>query len=151
MYANIVAGNVRSSWQRLNARDSAGLLAQFAPNFRYEFFGVHALGGVRHTKKAVKKFFDRVFSIFPNAQFEIQHVLVKGMPWNTTVVALVQIQATLANGQSYQNQISQTIRIKWGRIVEILTLEDTQKLVNALQVQLEAGILEAGAAPITDE
>jgi ketosteroid isomerase-like protein len=66
-------------------------------------------------------------------------------------VALVKISATLANGKSYQNQISQTIRIRWGRIVEIMTLEDTQKLVQALQVQLEAGIAEAGAAPIIDE
>jgi ketosteroid isomerase-like protein len=150
MYASVVAGNVRSSWRQLNARDAKGLLAQFSPEFRYEFYGVHALGGVRHSQNAMKKFFERVFSVFPNAQFEVQHILVKGMPWDTTVVALVNIRATLANGQPYQNQISQTIRIKWGRIVEILTLEDTQKLVSALQTQLEAGILEAGAAPITD-
>ena len=151
MYTSIVASNVRTSWRQLNARDSAGLLAQFATHFRYEFFGVHALGGIRHTKTAMKKFFDRVFSIFPNAQFEIQNILVKGMPWDTTVVALVGIRATLENGQLYQNQISQTISIRWGRITEIQTLEDTQKLVQALQVQLEAGILEAGAAPISDE
>jgi ketosteroid isomerase-like protein len=151
MYASIVAGNVRSSWRQLNARDHSGLIAQFAPSFRYEFFGIHALGGVRHSKKAMEKFFTRIFNIFPNAQFEVSQILVKGMPWNTTVVALVKISATLANGQSYQNQISQTIRIRWGRIVEIMTLEDTQKLVQALQVQLEAGIAEAGAAPIIDE
>jgi ketosteroid isomerase-like protein len=151
MYANIVAGNVRSSWKQLNARDHSGLIAQFAPHFRYEFYGIHALGGVRRSKKAMEKFFTRIFDIFPNAQFEVSNILVKGMPWDTTVVALVKISATLANSQSYQNQISQTIRIRWGRIVEILTLEDTQKLVEALQVQLEAGILEAGAAPITDE
>jgi ketosteroid isomerase-like protein len=151
MYANIVAGNVRSSWKQLNARDHLGLIAQFAPNFRYEFYGIHALGGVRHSKKAMGKFFTRIFNIFPNAQFEVSNILVKGMPWDTTVVALVKISATLANGQPYQNQISQTIRIRWGRIVEILTLEDTQKLVQALQVQLAAGILEAGAAPIVDE
>jgi ketosteroid isomerase-like protein len=151
MYATIVAGNVRSSWKQLNARDHSGLIAQFAPNFRYEFFGTHALGGVRHSTKAMQKFFERVFSVFPNAKFEVSNVLVKGMPWDTTVVALVNINATLENGQHYQNQISQTIRIRWGRIIEIMTLEDTQKLVQALQVQLEAGILEAGAAPIADE
>jgi ketosteroid isomerase-like protein len=151
MYANIVAGNVRSSWKQLNDHNHLGLIAQFAPSFRYEFFGFHALSGVRHSKKAMEKFFERVFNIFPNAQFEVSNVLVKGMPWDTTVVALVKINATLENGQPYQNQISQTIRIRWGRIVEIMTLEDTQKLVRALQVQLEAGILEAGAAPIVDE
>jgi ketosteroid isomerase-like protein len=151
MYANIVAGNVRSSWRQLNNHNHLGLIAQFAPNFRYEFYGIHALGGVRRSKKAMEKFFTRIFNIFPNAKFEVSEILVKGMPWDTTVVALVKISATLANGQPYQNQISQTIRIRWGRIVEILTLEDTQKLVQALQVQLEAGILEAGAAPILDE
>jgi ketosteroid isomerase-like protein len=151
MYASIVASNVRSSWRQLNNRNPSGLIAQFAPSFRYEFFGIHALGGVRHSKKTMVTFFQRVFNIFPNAKFEVNQILVKGMPWDTTVVALVKINATLENGQQYQNQISQTIRIRWGRIVEIMTLEDTQKLVQALQVQLEAGILEAGAAPIEDE
>lgn len=151
MYANIVAGNVRSSWRQLNERNHSGLVAQFASNFRYEFYGIHALGGVRHSKKAMGMFFKRIFVIFPDAQFEVDQILVKGMPWDTTVVALVKISATLENGQRYQNQISQTIRIRWGRIVEIMTLEDTQKLVQALQIQLEAGILEAGAAPIVDE
>jgi ketosteroid isomerase-like protein len=151
MYASIVASNVRSSWRQLNQHNHSGLIAQFAPRFRYEFYGFHALGGVRRSKKAMEKFFTRIFNIFPNAQFEVGNILVKGMPWNTTVVALVKISATLENGQPYQNQISQTIRIRWGRIVEILTLEDTQKLVQALKIQLEAGIFEAGAAPIADE
>ncbi len=110
MYANIVAGNVRSSWRQLNQRNHSGLIAQFSPNFRYEFFGIHALGGVRRSKKAMEEFFTRVFNIFPNAQFEVSNILVKGMPWDTTVVALVKINAMLENGQPYQNQIS--IKIK---------------------------------------
>jgi ketosteroid isomerase-like protein len=151
MYATIVAGNVRSAWKHINARDIKYVLQQFASKFRYEFFGNHALSGIRHRQDSMQKFFERIFVVFPDSQFEILNVLVQGPPWNTTVVAHVRVRATLENAQLYENQIFQRIRIQWGRIVEILTLEDTQKLVQALQVQLEAGILEAGAAPITDE
>jgi hypothetical protein len=34
MYANIVPGNVRSSWRQLNRYNHLGLIVQFAPIFR---------------------------------------------------------------------------------------------------------------------
>jgi hypothetical protein len=72
------------------------------------------------------------------------------MPWNTTAVALVNITARLPNSQVYTNEISQTIRLRWGKITEIRTLEETQTLMAALQTLLEFGVTEAGAAPIED-
>ena len=51
---------------------------------------------------------------------------------------------------SYENEVVQTIDIRWGRIVAITTLEDTQKLVGALERLAAQGVEEAGAAPIED-
>jgi ketosteroid isomerase-like protein len=150
MYATIVSHNIRASWQELNKGNCAPVLQQLAPKFRYVFLGHHALSGERYTKATLEQFFQRVFRLFPDANFEVREILVKGMPWNTTAVALVNITARLPNGQAYTNEISQTIRLRWGKITEIRTLEETQALMAALQTLLESGVTEAGAAPIED-
>ena len=150
MYATIVGHNVRASWQELNKQNCSPVLQQLAPKFRYVFLGNHALSGERYTKATLERFFQRMFRLFPNARFEVREVLVKGMPWDTTVVALVNVSATLPNGQTYRNEISQTIRLRWGKITEIRTLEETQALMSALQTLLESGVTEAGAEPISD-
>jgi ketosteroid isomerase-like protein len=150
MYANLVIKTIRSSWQDLNRQDPSGLLQQLAPGFSYVFYGDHALSGTRRTKAALEQFFTRLFKVFPGAEFAVEDVLVKGGPWNTTAMATISIRATLHNGRVYKNNIVQTIRIRWGRITEIRTLEDTQTLVAALQEQVSAGVAEAGAAPIHD-
>jgi hypothetical protein len=41
--------------------------------------------------------------------------------------------------------------MKWGRVTEIRTLEDTEVLQRALDRLAAAGYEEARAAPITDE
>ena len=46
--------------------------------------------------------------------------------------------------------MAQTIDIRWGRIVAITTLEDTQKLAGALECLAARGVEEAGAPPIED-
>jgi ketosteroid isomerase-like protein len=150
MYATIVSHNIRASWRQLNNHNCAPVLQQLAPKFRYVFLGNHALSGERHSKATLERFFGRVFRLFPDANFEVREVLIKGMPWNTTAVALVNITAKLPNGQVYRNEISQTIRLRWGKIIEIRTLEETQALMAALQTLLESGVTEAGAAPIED-
>jgi ketosteroid isomerase-like protein len=150
MYASIVNKTIRASWQDLNHQDPSNLLKQLAPGFSYVFYGDHALSGTRRTKAALEQFFARLFKIFPGAEFSVEDVLVKGAPWNTTAMARVNICATLQNGRVYKNNIVQTIRIRWGQITEIRTLEDTQTLVTALQEQASAGVPEAGAAPIHD-
>ena len=48
----------------------------------------------------------------------------------------------------YENELAQTIELRWGRIVRIHTLEDTQKLAAALERLEAAGMGEAVAEPI---
>jgi hypothetical protein len=62
----------------------------------------------------------------------------------------VVVRATLPDGTPYENVMNQFMRLRWGRVTEIRTLEDTQKLERTLQSLAAAGVEEATAAPITD-
>jgi ketosteroid isomerase-like protein len=84
--------------------------------------------------------------LFPDIRFE---VLVRGSPWRTRAVALVKVRATV-EGTVYRNELAQTIDIRFGRIVRINTLEDTQKLAGALGRLAELGVEEAAAPAIED-
>src|SRR6478609_7735832 len=125
MFRAIVAHRVRTAWKHVNDRDYGYVLDQFAPGFEYSFAGEHALGGVRHTRPVMEAWFDRLFRLFPGISFEVQDVLVRGWPWDTRAVALVAVTAS-AGGETYQNEVAQTIRLRWGRITHIRNLEDTQ-------------------------
>ncbi len=50
-------------------------------------------------------------------------MLVKGWPWRTRVVALVDVR-TKVLGEPYRNEVAQTIELRWGRITKIRAIED---------------------------
>jgi ketosteroid isomerase-like protein len=145
IYRAIVAGKVRAAWRHIDARDHEYVLDQLAPSFEYRFVGDHAMGGVRRTRAAMDAWFQRIFRLFPDIRFELQDVLVAGPPWRTRAVALVRVQTG-----GYENEVAQTIHIRWGRIVFINTLEDTQKLAARLAELAASGMDEASAPPIED-
>lgn len=149
MYRAIVAAKVRRAWQSMAAHDHAPVLAQFAPRFTYVFVGDHALGGVRTDRAAQDAWFQRLFRLFPEIEFRLRDVLVAGWPWRTRAVALIDVHVPIDGG--YDNQVAQTIEIRWGRITSITTLEDTQKLERALNWLGANGVPEALADPITDD
>jgi ketosteroid isomerase-like protein len=149
VYRRIVEAQVRKAWRRLAQRDYEYVLDQFAPRFEYSFAGDHALGGTRHSREAMAGWFERLFELFPGIRFEVADVLVKGWPWRTRAVALVDVRTDVA-GEPYRNEVAQTIELRWGRITRIRTLEDTQKLAGALQRLGEAGVVEAELAAIED-
>lgn len=146
MYRRIVANKVREAWRHVEARDAAFVLDGLAPSFEYRFVGDHALSGVRTTRPAMEVFFARLFRLFPDAHFSVEDVLVRGWPWATRAVALVRVDAP----GGYRNEVAQTIDLRWGRITAVTTLEDTQKLSDALDALAARGVNEAAAAPITD-
>ena len=126
------------------------MLDQFAPRFEYSFVGAHALGGARHSRESMTGWFERLFELFPGIRFEVADVLVKGWPWRTTAVVLVDVHADDAQARPTANEVAQTIELRWGRITRIRTLEDTQKLAGALDRLAETGIEEAALAAIED-
>lgn len=150
MYHQVVARQVRRIFADLNRGDPATMLAGLAPDFVYRFHGESPLSGVRRTLPSMRIWWDRIFEILPDAQFAPERVLVTGWPANTTVATLVRISGTLADGSAYSNSFGQFIRLRWGKLVEIETIEDTQRLAGALDIQAAHGIAAASAPPIED-
>jgi ketosteroid isomerase-like protein len=149
MYRAIVARRIQSAWEHLARGDSDYVLDQFAPVFTHSFAGEHALGGERASRDAQRAWFARLFRRLPGVQLTLDDVLVRGWPWRTRAVALISVRAPVA-GTAYENEVAQTIDLRWGRITRIHNLEDTQKLAAALERLAATGIDEARAEPISD-
>jgi ketosteroid isomerase-like protein len=150
MYHRIVASKVRRAFAEISAGNWEAMVAGMAPEFSYRFYGDHALSGERHTHEALRAWWQRCFRLLPETRFEVREVLVAGWPWNTRVATDVRVDVGLADGTRYQNVVHQFLRMRWGKITEVRTLEDTAVLANALDRLYTAGIEEAHAAPITD-
>jgi ketosteroid isomerase-like protein len=142
MFRAIVARRVRTAWKHIDDRDYAFVLDQFAPDFQHSFAGNHALGGTRRSRAAMEAWFQRLFSLFPGIRFQVEDVLVAGWPWRTRAVALVSATAPV-DGETYRNEVAQTIHLRWGRITSIRNLEDTEMLAGALERLGDAGTSEA--------
>ena len=150
MYHLIVRAKVRGIFAAISRGDYEPMLASLAPTFRYRFYGDHALGGERHTVEAVRLWWERIFRMLPAPTFEVREVLVTGWPWDTRVATSVRVSAPLPGGAQYDNVVNQFIRMRWGRVTSVETLEDTQNLVRTLDHMAAHGHPEAHAAPITD-
>ena len=150
VYHRIVAGKVRGIFQQINAGNYEPMLDSLAPTFSHRFYGDHALSGERTTVAAMRLWWERVFGFIPAGRFHPQQILVKGWPWSTVIATHVTITAQLPDGSGYRNVFAQFIRMRWARITEIHTIEDTQTLVRALDSLAASGNAEAHAVPITD-
>jgi ketosteroid isomerase-like protein len=148
MYRAIVARRVRIAWEHLARGDYDYVLDQFGPRFTHSFAGDHALGGERSSVVAQRAWFERLFRLLPGTEFMVDDVLVRGWPWRTRAVSLIRVRAIVA-GQPYENEVAQTIDLRWGRITRIHNLEDTQKLAATLERLAGSGVEDALAEPIT--
>jgi len=151
MYHRFVAGRVRQAFAQISAGDYEAMIAGMAPTFCYRFYGEHALSGQRHTHDALRRWWQRNFRLMREPKFDVQDVVVSGWPWRTTVATFVGVHAQIPGAGPYANVFMQFITMRWGKITDVRTLEDTAVLVRTLDAAAAAGIDEAHAAPITDD
>jgi ketosteroid isomerase-like protein len=144
VYKTIVERRVRKTWRRVSEGDYGAALDQFAPRFDFSFAGEHALAGERHTRAELEPWFARVFEIFPGIRFDVRDVFVRGWPWHTRVVVLIDVRATVL-GEPYRNEVVQELHLRWGRVTYDRVLEDTQKLARALEL---LGVEERDRIPL---
>ena len=150
MYHRIVAQKVRATFAQIAAGNWEPMLTGMASRFSYRFYGTSALSGERHTLEGLRRWWERSTKLLPNPTFTIEEVIVAGWPWATRVATRVRVRAVLADGSAYDNIFMQNLSMRWARITQIHTLEDTATLQAALDRLAEAGIDEAHADPITD-
>jgi ketosteroid isomerase-like protein len=149
MYRALIARIVRAVFERLSEGDYRWGLRAIAPDVHHRFAGEHPLGGERHSREAMERWFERLFRLFPKLKFRVREVVAKGWPWNTVVAVEWAADVTPAQGQSYENKGAHFMRIRWGRVTHVHAYEDSQLVAEACRRMAVSGIEEAAARPIS--
>ena len=151
MYHFFIHQKIQKVFEQLSRGDFESSLGQIAVgSFEHKFPGNHCLGGTRHTVDGMRRWFKRLFSLFPQLEFEVKDILVKGGPWNTLIAVEWIDRGFTQDGRPYQNYGAHLLRLKWGRLVSIHAYLDSQRIQEECLRMAKAGIKEAAASPIED-
>ena len=148
LYQAIVKRRIRQSFEDVNNHRWDELMRSIAPDVHHRFGGVHAIGGERHDRETLRRWFERLARVLPNLRLEIKEIWVEGWPWHTMVFVQWDGTATLLNGGGYSQHAIHVITLKWGKIHALDVFEDSQEVARALVAQAAAGLDEALAQPI---
>jgi len=141
---------VRATFRRVGQGDYETLLEQTAPSVLHVFPGDHALGGTRHTRDALRRWFERLFLLFPELHFEVKEVAVRGLPWDATVMVQWENRGRACDGQPYANQGTHVLRLRRGRVIYLHEYLDSQRVAAVCLRLARQGVSEAAAEPVTD-
>jgi ketosteroid isomerase-like protein len=145
--ARVTRAIYTKGFRALERGDLDGLLTQFDGRCTMTFVGDTPLGADRLTGPDVRRWFERFLRLLPNPRFEIRQLVVAGPPWRQRLASHVVIRSTVA-GEPYENQFAHFLTIRWGKVVEDLVLEDTQRWERACRRLVDAGVDEAGEPPL---
>jgi ketosteroid isomerase-like protein len=148
LYQAIVKRRIRQSFEHVNNHRWDELMRSIAPDVHHRFGGVHAIGGERHDRETLRRWFERLERVLPNLHLEIKNIWVEGWPWHTIVFVQWDGTATLLNGGGYSQHAVHVITLRWGKIHALDVFEDSQEVARALVAQAAAGLDEALAQPI---
>ncbi len=148
MYHAVVKRIAKKNFERVNQKDFDALLKDCVPNVHHRFGGQHALGGERHDRETLRRWFERLGRLVPNLTLTVHDIWVKGMPHNTVIIIRWSATDTLPDGSPYSNHGVHIVRMRWGKIVEIDANEDSQAVAENLQMQAAYGVEEAVAPQI---
>jgi ketosteroid isomerase-like protein len=148
MYHAIVKRIALQNFLRVNQKDYTPILKGCSPDIHHRFGGHHALGGERHDRDALRRWFERLGRLAPTLQLTVHDVWVKGGPWNTTVIMRWSAVQDLPDGSPYNNHGVHIIRMRWGKVFDIDANEDSQLVAVSLQIWAKYGVNEALADPI---
>ena len=148
MCRRFVERKVRETFRQLGEGDWETSVAEMPPELVHVFPGDHALGGVRRTPEQMRRWFERLYAIFPDLRFEVKRVLVRGWPWDTHVAVEWVDRATPPDGVPYINEGTHVMRLRRGSLVYLCAYCDTQKIAEVCDRLAARGMAEAAAPPI---
>ena len=149
MYHSVVKRIARKNFLRVNQKDFAALLNDCAPDIHHRFGGSHALGGERHDHEALRQWFGRLGRLGKHLTLSVEDVWVKGLPNDTTIIIRWSATDILPDGAPYRNRGVHTVKMRWGKVVDIDAHEDSQAVAEGLAKQAALGVTEATAPQIT--
>lgn len=120
---------------RLRAGDVRPVLALYSPDVRMSFPGRNSWSGEFHGKAELNAWLSR----FVDAGIQIfaDEVVAAGPPWRTTLCIRGHDHVRAPQGETvYENRYVIWAKLRWGRIYEEETYEDTEKPL-ALDAWLE--------------
>jgi ketosteroid isomerase-like protein len=148
MYKAIARRRARATFDALSRGDWEAAIEDVAPDVHHVFPGDNAIGGERHSKDAMARWFERVYRLIPELRFEVRNVAVKGPPWDMMVAVEWTDYGKAADGVPYENEGAHWIRLQRGKATYVHAFLDTEK-VTAICNRLAAdGVEEAAAEPI---
>jgi ketosteroid isomerase-like protein len=148
LYSYFVEKSIRQSFDDVNNHRWDAAVKALAPHVSHRGSGAHALGGERHDKEAARRWFERLGRVLPTLHITVNHIWVKGWPWDTTVFAEWDGAATLLNGASYVNRGLHVFTLRWGKVHALEEFQDSQAAASGLAAQAAAGLEEAAAEQI---
>ena len=149
LYSYIVRKKIQQTFDHVNNHRWDEVLKPVVPNVHHRFAGTHSLGGERHDKETLRRWFERLGRVLPTVYLKVNNIWVKGWPWHTTVFAQWDGTATLLNGDaSYFNHGLHVFTLRWGKVYALDMFEDTQEVARGLEAQAAAGLKEAAAEQI---
>lgn len=149
IYRAIVKRKAREIFADLSRGDWKATTTDIADDVHHVFPGDNALGGERRSREALERWFERLYRLLPEIEFDVRDIAVRGWPWDTAVAIEWSDRGRGADGTTYENEGAHWIRLRWGRAVAIHAYLDTEKVTELLDSMAAAGVDEAAAAPVT--
>jgi len=150
VYRRIVRGVVRDAFEQLNRGNIGGLTDKLAADARHYFIGAHALGGRRSRPGSIRRWYERLFQLFPDIRFTVHRVDVAGPPWRTLACAYWTETNTGTDGVRNDNEGVNVIEIRWGKVRRVDIYTDVARLGGTLARLARAGNAAASAPAIVD-
>ncbi len=150
MYHAFVRKRIRYLFDAVSNGDAEPVLKAFADKFEHSFLGDTALGGSRRTLAATRRWYERLYRLLPDIQFELRQIWVSGGPWNTLVLVEWEETNSGTDGVRTTNRGVHVMHLKWGRATRLVICPDTVGLKATLDRLALTANTEAQAAPITD-
>jgi ketosteroid isomerase-like protein len=102
------------------------LLWLMADDVHFRFLGEHSWSADFHGKSGVRDWLRRY--VRAGLQLHPREIVVGGPPWRTTVCTWFVDRASAPTGEMvYANEGVLVDRVRWGRITEHVSYEDTQR------------------------
>ena len=149
MYKAIARRRARGVFASLSEGKWEDSLRDVADDVHHVFPGDNAFGGERHSKEAMGRWFERLYRLIPELEFEVKRVAVRGWPWDMLVAVEWSDRGRAADGEPYENEGAHWIRLQRGKATYIHAYLDTEKVTAIADRLAAAGFEEAAAAPIT--
>ncbi|OQN99975.1 hypothetical protein B0A48_14180 [Cryoendolithus antarcticus] len=150
MYNLIVARISKKNFEAVNNKDFDSILKQCDAKIHHRFGGNHALGGERHSREVLSRWFQRLGRLSPELKLTVKDIWVKGWPNDTTVIMRwTATDRDNPDGSPYRNHGVHIIRMKWFKVVDIDANEDSEAVAQSMKIKVDAGWEEAGLPPLT--